>query len=291
MMSDNKYKNVSYDELISYASSNPNRSQSLKSIEVIPIKPVEESSLDKLGLKGYQAFNLNPSGILSLFACISNPSEYSISSKSSHILTISNLATTFQEQTDNLKNTSISRKRKKIHDLIGAAYNNTHFDDKDYFDLFSGLAFMQNVQFVLLKSAVQETTETGEQQSDSSHKGEIVFSSNPSLWKYNLPVWIADFRSRWVAIPTDNNSPKLHSIISSWLSSIEQNGWFINWPEVDASKEDIVEQLSSLPTWSPNDKKLKKEILAQRLGKANVIQTFVKWATKIDSDNSLNDSD
>lgn len=290
-MSDNKYKNVSYDELISYASSNPNRSQSLKSIEVISIKPVEESSLDKLGLKGYQAFNLNPSGILSLFACISNPSEYSISSKSSRIVTISNLATTFQEQTDNLKNTSISRKRKKIHDLIGAAYNNTHFDDKDYFDLFSGLAFMQNVQFILLKSAVQEATETGEQQTESSHKGEIVFSSNPSLWKYDLPVWIADFRSRWVAIPTDNNSTKLHSIISSWLSSIEQNGWFINWPEVDGSKEEIVEQLSSLPTWSPNDKKLKKEILAQRLGRANVIQTFVKWATKIDSDNSLNDSD
>jgi hypothetical protein len=290
-MSDNKYKNLSYDELISYASSNPNRSRTLNSIEVIPIKPVEETSLDKLGLTGYQAFNLNPSGILSLFACISNPSEYSIASKSSRIMTISNLATTFQEQTNDLKNTSISRKRKKIHDLIGAAYNNSHFDDKDYFELFSGLAFMQNVQFILLKSSVQEVSETGEQQSDSSHKGEIVFSSNPSLWKYDLPVWIADFRSRWIAIPTNNNSPKLHNIISSWLSNIEQSGWFINWPEIDATKEDIVQQLSSLPTWSPTDKNLKKEILAKRLGKANVIQTFVKWITKIDSDKSLNDSD
>jgi len=290
-MSDNKYKNVSYDELISYASSNPNRSRTLNSIEVIPIKPVEETSLDKLGLTGYQAFNLNPSGILSLFACISNPAEYSIASKSSRIMTISNLATTFQEQTNDLKNTSISRKRKKIHDLIGAAYNNSHFDDKDYFELFSGLAFMQNVQFILLKSSVQEVSETGEQQSDSSHKGEIIFSSNPSLWKYDLPVWIADFRSRWVAIPTNNNSPKLHNIISSWLSNIEQSGWFINWPEIDATKEDIVQQLSSLPTWSSTDKNLKKEILAKRLGKANVIQTFVKWITKIDSDKSLNDSD
>lgn len=290
-MTDNKYKNVSYDELISYASSNPNRSRTLNSIEVIQIKPVEETSLDKLGLNGYQAFNLNPSGILSLFACISNPAEYSIASKSTRIMTISNLATNFQEQTNDLKNTSISRKRKKIHDLIGAAYNNSHFDDKEYFELFSGLAFMQNVQFILLKSTVQEISETGEQQSDSSHKGEIVFSSNPSLWKYDLPVWIADFRSRWIAIPTDNNSLKLHNIISPWLSNIEQSGWFINWPEVDATKEDIVQQLSSLPTWSPTDKNLKKEILAKRLGKANVIQTFVKWITKIDSDKSLNDSD
>ncbi len=290
-MTDNKYKNVSYDELISYINTNPNRSRTLNSIEVIPVKPVEETSLDKLGLKGYQAFNLNPSGILSLFACISNPAEYSIASKSSRIMTISNLATTFQEQTNDLKNTSISRKRKKIHDLIGAAYNNTPFDDKDYFELFSGLAFMQNVQFILLKSAVQEVSETGEQQSDTSHKGEIVFSSNPSLWKYNLPVWIADFRSRWVAIPTDNNSSKLHNIISPWLSNIEQSGWFINWPEVDATKEELIQQLSLLPTWNPTDKKLKKEILAARLGKANVIQTFVKWNTKIDSDNSLNDID
>ncbi len=290
-MSENKYKNVSYDELITYASSNPNRGLTLKSIEVIPVKQVQESSLDKLGLKGYQAFNLNPTGILSLFACISNPAEYSIASKSTRLLTISNLATTFQEQTDNLKNTSISRKRKKIHDLIGSAYNGSTFDDKDYFELFSGLAHMQNVQFILLKSTVQEASETGEQQSDSSHKGEILFSSNPSLWKYDLPVWIADFRSRWVAIPTENSAIKIHKLISSWLSTIEQTGWLINWPEIDGTKEEIVEQLSMLPTWNPTDKKLKKEILAARLGKANVIRLFIKWESKIDSDDSLNDSD
>lgn len=289
-MSENKYKNVSYDELISYASSNPNRCLTLKSIEVIPTKYLQESSLDKLGLKGYQAFNLNPTGILSLFACISNPAEYSIASKSTRLLTISKLATTFQEQTDNLKNTSISRKRKKIHDLIGSAYNGTAFDDKDYFELFSGLAHMQNVQFILLKSASQETSETGQQQYESGHKGEILFSSNPSLWKYDLPVWIADFRSRWIAIPTEQNAIKIHTLISSWLSSVEQNGWFINWPEVDSTKEDIIQQLSKLPTWSTDDKKLKKEILSQRLGKANVIRLFIKWESKIDSDDMLNDS-
>jgi hypothetical protein len=61
------------------------------------------------------------------------------------------------------------------------------------------------------------------------------------------------------------------------LSTIEQTGWIIQWPEVEGTKTEIVEQLSVLPTWQITDKKLVKEVLAVRLGRANCIKLFTKW--------------
>lgn len=272
-----QYQNVSFKELISYSENNPNRNRTLDSIEIVSVKPSQETSLDKLGLKGYNAFNLNPTGIMSLFTCITDPSTYSLSNKGARLQQIIELTTKLQEQTDELKNTGLSRKRRKIHDLIGASYNGTAFEDKDYIDLFSGISQMRNIHFVLMKSTVQENIEEGEKQYDSALKGEIVFSTDPSNWKQENPIWVADYRSRWVAIPSEQNAQDLHKFIGTWLSTIEQTGWIIQWPEVDITKTELVERLSVLPTWQITDKKLTKDILAARLGRANCIKVFAKW--------------
>jgi len=274
-----QYQNVSFKELISYSENNPNRNRTLDSIEIQSAKSSQETSLDKLGLKGYTAFNLNPSGIVSLYACISDPSSYSLSAKGARLQQIIEYTTKLQEQTDELKNTSLSRKRKKIHDLIGASYNGTKFEDKDYIELFTGISLMRNIYFVLMKSAVQENIEEGEKQYDSSLKGEIVFSSDPTNWKQEYPVWVVDYRARWVAIPSEQHAQDLHKILANWLSTIEQTGWIIQWPEADGTKVEILEQLSLLPTWQQTDKKLTKDVLGARLGRANCIKVFTKWMT------------
>jgi hypothetical protein len=272
-----QYQNVSFKELISYSENNPNRNRTLDSIEIQSIKPTQETSLDKLGLKGYTAFTLNPTGVVSLFACIQDPTTYSLSARGARTQQIIELTTKLQEQTEQLKNTALSRKRRKIHDLIGASYNGTAFEDKDYLELFSGLSQMRDMHFVLMKSSVQEDIEEGEKQYDSSLKGEVVFSTDPTTWKRDNPVWVADYRARWVAIPSEQNAQDLHKIIATWLSTTEQTGWIVQWPEVDGTKAEIVEQLSSLPTWQATDKKLTKEVLATRLGRANAIKVFTKW--------------
>lgn len=273
-----QYQNVSYKELISFAETNPNRNRTLASIEVQTSKPSQETSLDKLGLKGYTAFNLNPTGIISLFACIANPSYYSLAPKNVRTQEIIELATKLQEETENLKNTSLSRKRKKIHDLIGQAYNGANFDDKECFDIVNGLAFMRNTHFVLMKSAVHDDIEEGEKtQHETGHKGEIIFSSDPSLWSSENPIWVADYRARWVAIPSEQSAEPIRRILPNWLTTVEQTGWIIQWPEVDGTKTELVERLSVLPTWQATDKKLTKEILAARLGRANTIKLFTKW--------------
>jgi hypothetical protein len=58
---------------------------------------------------------------------------------------------------------------------------------------------------------------------------------------------------------------------------MEQKGWVVQWPEVEGTKTEIVEQLSRFPTWQETDKKLLRETLALRLGKANALRVFARW--------------
>ena len=97
-----QYQMVSFKELISQSENNPNRNRTLDSIEIVSVKPAQETSLDKLGLKGYTAFTLNPTGIMSLFACIQDPTNYSLSAKGARTQLIIEHTTKLQEQTDQL---------------------------------------------------------------------------------------------------------------------------------------------------------------------------------------------
>ena len=278
-----KYQNVSYNELLSYSHHNPNRSCVLPSIDGlnVPLKEEHGETPDFMGLIGYAATNLTPASILSVMACIADPGYYSLLPQNVRTQHIIDLSTKLQEQTDNLKNTSLLRKRKKIYDLIGAAYNGSAFQDKDYLDLYHGLAHMNQLQFILLKETVQDSieggkTETGEKGTNTDVKGEIVFSSDPSNWKQEYPVWVADYRGRWVAISEE--ATPLHSLVGEWLISMEQKSWIIQWHEVDGTKTELVEKLSVMPGWQETDKKHLKEVLAFRLGRANAMKVFTSWS-------------
>ena len=263
-----KYQNVTYKELLSYSTNNPNRTRALDSIEILTEQ--KEKYLTNIGLDTYIACNLTPSGIIGLISCINDTTYYSLASTSVRTQLIIDLTTQLQQKTNELKNTSISRKRKKISELISAVYNGTRLEEKDHYDLFNGISIMCNIQFILIKSSIQETIEEGTVQ--SGIKGEILFSSNPSNWKHDTPLWIVDYHARWVAIPSNTQLD-----IASWLTDIEQTGWIIKWPEVDIPKTELVEHLSQLPTWKETDRKITKDILSVRLGRANCIKVFTRW--------------
>lgn len=274
-----EYQNVSFQELLQYATHNPNRSRTLDPIEIVNQKKSQDHSLDSFGLHGYQSYSLEPTGALSLLACIQDPTYFSLLATNARIQQIIDITTSLQEQTEQLRNTSLRLKRKKIYDLIGAVFNGKILEDKEYQDLFQGISFLKEIQFILIKSAVQENIEEGEKQYDSSLKGEVLFSSRPDCWKRDQPVWVVDFRARWVAIPHDKHIEPLSSILSTWILFMERNGWIVQWPEIDGTKTELVEQLSLLPGWQPTDKSLKKETLSARLGKINTMNLFQSWNT------------
>ena len=263
------YQNVSYKDLLSYSNHNPNRTISLDSIEIYVTKDTSEKSLETIGLKGYTTMNI--SGMLSLITCINDPLYYSLASIAVRTQLMMDLTTKLQDKIDELKNTSISRKRKKIRELISATYNKEKIEEKDYLELFRGLSILCNIQFILIKSADQDNIEGS---INNGLKGEILFSSNPENWKSDIPIWITDYHARWVAIPS--NIPT-YKIVGTWLSDIEHTGWIIKWPEIDMTKTELVQHLSQSTTWQENDKKLTKDILSLRLGRINCIKVFTKW--------------
>ena len=289
-----QYQNVSFGELLAFSKQNPNRHRLLESIEVL--HGITDPSLDSFHLPGYTSFNVNPAGIISILSCISDPQFYSLAPANARMQQLIEYSTKLQQQTDDLTHTSLARKRKKIHDLIAVSYNGGTFQEKDYLDLYHGLSLMTKQHFILLKEAVQDHIEDplSERQSilphfqrgmdhetkcESSHKGEIIFSSDPMTWNRDYTLWVADYRGRWVGIPSEIHAQPLSAIAADWLCTMEQHGWTIQWPEIDATKIKLVDQLSQLPTWKETDRKLTKDVLSARLGRALSLQVFANWTT------------
>jgi hypothetical protein len=247
---------------------------------------VKETSLDSLLLTGYTAFSLYPTGIISLFACLSDPHYYMLAPPSVRTELIMALATTLQEEVETLRTTPLARKRKHLYELIGKAFHGARMEEKDYNDLFQGIAYIREIQFVIMKEAVQERVEEGkgngkgneEEYASSGVKGEIHFSSNPMNWKKENATWLADHHARWVAMPSGASARPFSSLVGEWIVDMESRGWIVQWPEVEATKVELVAQLSTRPTWQETDRKLLKEVLAVRLGKALTLQRFHSWA-------------
>ena len=281
------YQNVSYQELLRYAETNPHRTRTLDSME-IRMSIVKETSLDSLLLPGYTAFSLYPTGIISLFACLSDPHYYMLAPPSVRTELVMTLTTTLQEEVEILRTTPLARKRKHLYELIGKAFHGARMEEKDYDDLFQGISYIREIQFVIMKEAVQERVEEGQGKQGkeeasvpsvpSGVKGEIRFSSNPMNWKKEHATWLADHHARWVAMPSGASARPFSSLVGEWIMDMEGRGWIVQWPEVEATKVELVERLSALPSWQETDRKQLKDVLAVRLGKALTLQRFHSWA-------------
>jgi len=264
------YQNVSFKDLIAFSEQNPNRSTVLKMEEV---KQTDDRLLHKFDLPEYVSFVIHPASILGLCNCIADPNYYYMAPPSIRTQMLIDLATNLQQKTDELKTTAISRKRKKIYDLIGAAYNQSVMTEKDSLELFQGISILCNLQFVIIKESVQECTENGLIQ-ESGLKGEILFGTNPIHWKKEEPIWIVDYKSRWLAIPHTVTADHIYTILAEWLETVQQKGWIIQWPEIDETKTELVHKLMIFPGWQETDRKLSKDQLAVRLGRLQTLQTF-----------------
>jgi len=280
------YQEVRFDELMTYASKNPNRHRVLAPIEIrTSAVQHEDPSLDSVGLDGYAAVPMDPTGIVSILLCIQNPGEYALMHMNQRTPLLSDLCTQLQTDTDHLKNTSLARSRKKLYELIGTAYQQGRMEDKDYHLLYEGVAHLRQLHFVLLHEAVQEQTTEDKKENpemeaaaaEAEKKGTIHFSSNPITWKRDHPVWVADFKGCWLAVPQHVSAPSVESHIIPWLQGMEANGWTIMWPEVDGTKVELVEKLSRYPSWTEEQRKELKSTLSRRLGKEQALEVFRTW--------------
>ena len=236
------------------------------------VKVTEDNNLQKIELPDYVSTVAEPAGILGICTCITNPNYYYMAPQNIRIQLLIDITTSLQQKTDELKTTAISRKRKKIYDLIGAAYNKSAIIDKDYLDLIQGISILSNIQFILIKESTQ--VDSVENTYDSSLKGEIIFGTNPINWNPLCPIWIIDYRGQWVAMPHTVTQEHIYTIIYDWITTIQQKGWIVHWPEIDETKTELINKLIMFPDWQETDRKFTKDQLSTRLGKLYTLRTF-----------------
>ena len=279
-----QYQNIAVAELFAWLQTNPNRSRNLAPIEVEKTAATEgpaAGSLENMGIPHITVASLNPSNLLSLFHWIADP-LYALALPTVRTAMLRDFATKLQESTDHLQGTSLARKRRRVHDWIGAiAGGGLIKDDRighstvrssavaedEWLECYGALATLQGRQIILVK---RQTTEDGEDVlGGTGLQGEIHFATNPANWDSRLPVWIADYRGRWISetAATEVN-------FGQWLGAVEGMGWIVEWPEADGTKESIVGELKGQPTWTAADAKLRKEVLAKRLGRINTLAAF-----------------
>jgi hypothetical protein len=256
-----------FSQVVEWIKINPNRCKQLAPIEVSYVQSMDNIdeqdnylTLESIGLPTFQCVSLKVGGPLAAIGWIKDQ----IYRNEQRPERLRELATEWQKATDNLSD-SLVRRRKKIHDGIGSLINST--ECKDWLEVFGGLALMNNVQLVF----VRQNSEGEESESEKK----ILFSSDPSLWSAENSTWIVDYNARWIGVPVNENGQSGLAPIINWLEDAESHGWIVEWGVVKgATKAELLEVFSTMPSWRPEMKKLLKDDLAYRLGRARAIQAI-----------------
>ena len=272
------YQNVSIAQLLDWSKHNPNRGHCLAPIRIqqtVDAKKALGTSMAPLLLPSYTSVPV-PS-MLGIVAWIRDP-LFADATTAVRTSIIRDLATTLQIECESLGGSPFARKRRRIYDGIGAALHGSLIKEEDWKDIFSALAHLSRVHFVYVRDAkgVEEDREDKPEELQGASKGSISFSSEPSTWDGETPVWIVDYHGRWIAVTEEETSTR--QILLGWLQEIERNGWIVDWPVVEETKEALVRELSQHVTWKTSDAKLLKAELAKRLGRVRTIHALMNHA-------------
>ena len=269
------YQNVSIGQLLDWSKRNPNRGHSLEPIRIqqtVEAKKDLGTSMAPLHLSAYQSVPV-PS-LLGVAAFLKDP-LFADATTSVRTTIMRDLATSLQTECETLAGSSFARKRRRIFDGIGSVLHGTPVKEEDWISLYSGVGHLLGVHFVFVRDAkgVEEDREDRPEELQGASKGSISFSSDPSTWDSEKPVWIVDYHARWLAV-TEEDTPT-RQIVWSWLDTVAQNGWIVDWPVVDETKEALVRELSEHVTWKASDTKLLKGELAKRLGRLRTMKALM----------------
>jgi hypothetical protein len=268
------YQNVSIAQLLDWSKANPNRGHTLPPILIQPMATEESgTSMDTVGLPTFNAVPVP--NLIGLVAWIRNP-DFQNALPSGRSTIMRELVPTLLTETDTLSGSKFARKRRRIYDGIAAAFHETKIKEEEWMDIFCGVAHLCKVHFIFVRNSdsVEEGKEKPEELLGDS-KGSISFSSDPATWDLEMPLYVVDYHGRWIGIPSNKEDRKLQSLVYDWFQT-GLTGWIVEWPSVDATKEAIVEELMTLPNWLPSHSKLKKDVLAERLGRIRAERNFFK---------------
>jgi hypothetical protein len=99
------------------------------------------------------------------------------------------------------------------------------------------------------------------------------FPQDPRQWSAEVPIFFWDRKRRAMGLTSERPS-----WVALWISNWEASKKTFQFPEADGKKSEILEEWKKYIAYKSTDDKLKKDELAEMLGRAETLKLFTSWA-------------
>ncbi len=264
---------VTINNLKEWASKNPHSAVTLKRSVPMMLK-IHNSEyvmntfklIPSQGNKGvWYTEDLEPSGIVSFVLWYRDPLYRTANKKLRQQLYTEALLDLQQELEGNITGTQWSRFRKRFVERLNTGSSTTMtVKDRPAFEAF--WASRLNVQLVKISTR----TEAGKH---------ISFVPSVETWTSDKSIVFVDenFESVFVA-PEDGFEKRT---LFKWISDIENDGWTIDWPVAEGSKDELDAAVIPILRFTTVPEKAKKAELAVIVGKYQAISHLEHICTEV----------
>ncbi len=206
---------------------------------------------------------LEPAGILSFLTYLREPMYRAADRQLRKQLYLEALMGFQLELEKKITGTRFVRRRRKIIEVL-CSHDHSKCDPEDILLHEECWASLLGYQFVKISSRA----ETGKRIS--------FVPSALNTWDAEKPVYFVDegFETLFLA-PEPGYEKKT---LATYLSSVEDAGWRINWPQAEGSKEDLEARIIPLLGMVTVSEKAKKAELATIIGRHEALQVLIAMA-------------
>jgi hypothetical protein len=244
------------EELKTLIASNPNRSVSVEPITIRTVSDTQEGEDAPATLCGWVPTPLEPPGPLSLCLWKTN-AEYRAGTLAIRKGLLREEILRLAKRVDaELRGHRWSR--PKVHEQLAAQQSADISPPQDTRALDEALAYLYEVQFVMV---------------DEANKKIRWVPEDPRNWSATRPVWGVALGSRAVLHRPGEEAVSVG--LSAWLAAREEAGWRIEWPVADGTLEAIKAGLTKIGAGlgpAARLEKPKKADYAAALGRAETIR-------------------
>ena len=244
------------DALRTLIAKNPTRTQTLDAIQIKVVSDTQEGEDAPATLCGWVPTPIEPPGPLSICLWKTNP-EYRAGTLSIRKGILRDAILTIAKRVE-AECRGHRWSRKKIQEQLAAQQSADVSPPQDTKDLDEALAYLYEVQFVVV---------------DEANKKIRWVPEDPRNWSRERPVWGITLGSRAI-LHRPGEAPVAEGL-SAWVSEREDAKWRIDWPDAEGTLEAIKTKLGQMSLGvrqTALGEKPKKADYAAALGRAEAIR-------------------
>ena len=240
--------------LQSWAKQNPNRTRTVIPIEIRIVSDTQEGDSAPATVAGLVPTPMEPPGPVAAILWVTDPEFRAASSPVRRTILRDTIMVLTARVDSELR--GIKWARKKVLEQLAAQQTAAVSPPMDTPELDRALANLYGFQKIVVNEAGKKV---------------CFFPTDPRSWSSEFPVWATTTGARAV-LHMPGEEP-VGPGLAEWLKSREEDGWSIDWPEVDASLVSIKAEITNRGIRCKTTlEKLKKADWALALGRADSIR-------------------